>query len=63
MTVNCMCIITTHKSKEEFEESVYRRRTDNTMAKRKSTNNDLQNIHMKHEPHLKPGANSGAPNG
>jgi len=33
------------------------------MAKRKSTNNDLQNIHMKHEPHLKPGANSGAPNG
>jgi len=31
-------------------ESVYRRRTDNTMAKRKEykvTNNDLQNIHIK----------------
>ena len=28
-------------------ESVYRRRTDKTMAKRKSTNNDLQNIHIK----------------
>jgi len=31
-------------------ESVYRRRTDNTMAKRKSTkrtNNVLQNIHIK----------------
>jgi len=28
-------------------ESVYRRRTDNTMTKRKSTNNDLQNIHIK----------------
>jgi hypothetical protein len=31
-------------------ESVYRRRTDNTMAKRKKykrTNNDLQNIHIK----------------
>ena len=27
-------------------ESVYRR-TDNTMAKRKRTNNDLQNIHIK----------------
>jgi hypothetical protein len=27
-------------------ESVYRR-TDNTMAKGKSTNNDLQNIHIK----------------
>ena len=26
-------------------ESVYRRRTDNTMTKRKSTNNDQQNIH------------------
>ena len=28
-------------------ESVYRRRTDNTTAKRKRTNNDLQNIHIK----------------
>ena len=31
-------------------ESVYQRRTDNTMAKRKKykrTNNDLQNIHTK----------------
>jgi len=28
-------------------ESVNRRRTDNTMAKRKRTNNDLQNIHIK----------------
>jgi len=62
MIVNCMYIVTTIRSKEEFEESVYRR-TDNTMAKRKSTNNDLQNIHMKHEPYLKPGANSGVPNG
>ena len=36
-------------------ESLYRRRTDNTMANRKSTNNDQQNIHIKlkieqHEP-------------
>jgi len=28
-------------------ESVNRRRTDNTMAKRKKTSNDLQNIHIK----------------
>ena len=28
-------------------DSVYRRRTDNTMAKRKGTNNDLLNIHIK----------------
>jgi hypothetical protein len=28
-------------------QSVYRRRTDNIMAKRKSTNNDLQNIYIK----------------
>ena len=28
-------------------ESVYRRRTDNTTARRKRTNNDLQNIHIK----------------
>jgi hypothetical protein len=27
-----------------FSESVFRKRTDNTMAKRKSTNNDLQNL-------------------
>jgi len=47
---------------EEFEDIneviriVYRRRTDNIMTKRKRTNNDLQNIHIKlkielHEPH------------
>ena len=38
------------KIPKEQSESVYRRRTDNTMAKRKSTkgtNNDLQNIHIK----------------
>jgi hypothetical protein len=42
-----------------YSESVYRRRTDNTMTKRKKykrTNNDQQNIHIKlkiekHEPH------------
>ena len=39
-------------------ESVYRRRTDNTMVKGKRTNNDLQNIHITlkielHEPPLK----------
>ena len=28
-------------------ESVNQRRTDNTMAKRKRTNNDLQSIHIK----------------
>ena len=28
-------------------ESINRRRTDNTMAKRKRTNNDRQNIHIK----------------
>jgi hypothetical protein len=36
--------------KKRQSESVYRRRTDNTMAKRKSTkrtNNDQQNIHIK----------------
>jgi hypothetical protein len=38
---------------EEFEDTkgvtriVYRRRTDNTMAKRKRTNNDLLHIHIK----------------
>ena len=38
---------------EEFDDTkqvtiiVYQRRTDNTMAKRKRTNNDLQNIHIK----------------
>jgi hypothetical protein len=38
------------KIPKEQSESVYRRRTDNTMDKRKSTkrtNNDLQNIHIK----------------
>ena len=28
-------------------EAVYRRRTDSTMDKRKSANNDLQNMHIK----------------
>ena len=37
-------------------ESINRRMTDNTITKRKRTNNDLQNIHIKlkneqHEPH------------
>jgi len=36
--------------------------------KYKGTNNDPQNMHVKlkielHEPHLKPGVNSGAPDG
>ena len=44
------------RTQEELEDTngviriVYRRRTDNTMAKRKNykrTNNDLQNIHIK----------------
>jgi hypothetical protein len=38
------------KIPKEQSESVYRRRTDNTMAKRKKyqrSNNDLQNIHIK----------------
>ena len=40
--------------KEEFQDTkgvirirIYRRRTDNTIAKRKRTNNDQQNIHIK----------------
>jgi hypothetical protein len=43
------------------------RKTDNPMAKRKRTNNDLQNIHIKlkdretRTPHKKPGVNSSAP--
>jgi hypothetical protein len=63
--------------KEEFEDikGVIRirisRRTDSTTAKRKKekrTNNDLQIIHIKlkrelHEPHLKPGVNSGTSKG
>jgi len=49
-------------------ESVHRRRTDNTMDKRKRTNNDLQSIYIQlkidyHEPHQKTGVNSGAPEG
>jgi len=38
-----------HDNQEEFEDTkeVIRRRIDNTMAKRKRTNNDLQNIHIK----------------
>ena len=46
---------------EQFEDtvSVYRRRTDKTGRKKKDkrTNNDLQSIH------IKPGVNSGAPEG
>ena len=67
--LNWLCSITTHnkttqKTKDmshgtHQKKSVYRRRTDNTMAKRKKykrTNNDLQSIHIKlkieqHEPH------------
>jgi len=30
-----------------YSESINRRRTDNTTAKIKRTNNDLQNIHIK----------------
>ena len=52
-------------------ESAYQRRTDNTMAKRKKykkTKNNLQNITIKTEGQvtqspLKPGVNSGAPEG
>ena len=55
---------------KRYSESV-KRRTDNKMAKRKKdkrTNNDLHNIHIKlkielQEPHLKPGVNSGTPEG
>jgi hypothetical protein len=32
-----MICVTTYGEKEKFEDTVYRRRTDNTMAKRKST--------------------------
>ena len=44
------------KIPKRSSESVNRRRTDNTMAKRKRTNNDLQNTHIKlkfklDEPH------------
>ena len=38
------------KTSKGLSESVYRRRTGNTMVKRKKykrTNNDLQNIHIK----------------
>ena len=45
---------TTNKSNEKFEGTngvirirINRRRTDNTMTKRKRTNNDLQSIHIK----------------
>jgi hypothetical protein len=43
-------------------ESVYRRRTDNTMAKRKKykrTNKDLQNIHIKLKSNTNPTKNLG----
>ena len=47
-----------HKSKD----------IDNTMANRKGSNNELQALHRKlkiewHEPHKKPGVNTGAPEG
>ena len=61
---------------EEFEDSqeVIRirkskdRQHNDQKKNDKRTNNDLQNIHIKlkikqHEPHLKPGVNSGAPEG
>ena len=35
------------KIPKRYSESVYRRRTDNTMVKRKRKNNNLQNIHIK----------------
>ena len=35
------------KDTKEKPEAVHRRMTDNTMAKRKRTNNDLQNITQK----------------
>jgi hypothetical protein len=43
------------KISKEQSEPVNQRKTDNIMAKRKRTNNDLQNIHIKlkidlHEP-------------
>ena len=44
------CVQITKKSlkiPKGYSESVNRRRTDNAMAKRKRTNNDLQNIHIK----------------
>jgi hypothetical protein len=52
-------------------ESIYRRRTDNTMAKRKRTRGQTtiyKTLHTnlkieQHEPHLKPGVNLGAPEG
>jgi hypothetical protein len=56
LTQNKMCnggqivYILKRRFKKRQSESVYRRRTDNTMAKRKSTkrtNNDQQNIHIK----------------
>jgi hypothetical protein len=56
---------TTQWSKEEQTTQWPKdRRTDNTMAKRKRTNNDLQNIKIEqHEPHYIPGVNSGASEG
>jgi hypothetical protein len=60
---------------EEFEDAkgviririLKKNRQHNDQKKKyKGTNNDLQNIHIKlkiesHEPHKKPGVNSGAP--
>ena len=46
LTKTAMCETSLMIPKEQSE-SVYRRRPDNTMAKRKGTNNDLQNIHIK----------------
>ena len=48
--VYCFFIKKGLKIPQGQSESVYQRRTDNTMAKRKKykrTNNDLQNIHIK----------------
>ena len=63
--------------KEEFEDtkgviririSKKNRQHNDQKKKYKRTNNDLQNIHIElkieeHEPHLKPGVNSGVPEG
>jgi hypothetical protein len=44
---NFISKINIKKMPKEYSESVNRRRTDNTMAEVKRTNNDLKNIHIK----------------
>jgi hypothetical protein len=51
-----------------YSESVNKRRTDTTIAKRKRRNNDPQTLHRKtkieqYEPQLKTRMNSGSPEG